>query len=273
MQDSIFRTDVLKGRTAIITGGGTGIGFAIAGQLGHMGARVALCARNKEGLDAAAAKLCAEGIEARAFVVNIRDETSVAELFAALNVAKWQVDILVNNAGGQFAAPALQVSPNGFRSVVDLNLTGSWLMCSAFAKQFTQSGLRYGSIVSIVLAQEQGMPGMVHAAAARAGVVNMMKTLAYEWGPVGLTANAVAPGTVETDALARYDRAALEAVAARLPIARMAAPEEVAQAVAYLVSPAGRFITGTLLQIDGGEHLCGAQPQTSAPVVPRNADA
>ena len=265
MQETIFRSDVLKGRTAVITGGGTGIGFAIAGQLGRMGAHVALCARRKGELEAAAATLRAEGIEARAFVVNIRDENSVKELFAALNEAKWQADILVNNAGGQFAAPALNISPNGFRSVVDLNLTGTWLMCAAFAQQFSQSGLRHGSIVSIVLAQEQGLPGMVHAAAARAGVTNMMKTLACEWGPMGLTANAVAPGTVETEALARYDRASLEAVAARLPIARMAAPEEVAQAVAYLVSPAARFITGTLLQIDGGEHLLGAQPQTSAP--------
>lgn len=264
MQDELFRDDILRGRTAVISGGGTGIGFAIARQLGRLGARVAICARNFGELEAAAARLRAEAIEALPFSVNIRDEATVAAFFAALAQAGWQPDILVNNAGGQFAAPALEVSPNGFRSVVDLNLTGSWLMSSAFARQFSQSGQRQGSIVSIVLAQEQGIPGMVHAAAARAGVANMMKTLAYEWGPLGLTANAIAPGTVETAALARYDRASLEATVARLPVARMATPEEVAQAVAYLVSPAARFITGITLQIDGGEHLTGVQPQTSA---------
>jgi NAD(P)-dependent dehydrogenase (short-subunit alcohol dehydrogenase family) len=264
MQAQLFHPGMLQGSTALVSGGGTGIGFAIARQLGRLGARVAICSRHTDELEAAAETLRAEAIEVLPFFVNIRDENTVEALFAALKHAGWQPDILVNNAGGQFAAPALQVSPNGFRSVIDLNLTGTWLMSSAFARQFSQSGQRQGSIVSIVLAQEQGMPGMVHASASRAGVANMMKTLAYEWGPLGLTANAIAPGTVETAALARYNRAGLEATAARLPVARMASPEEIAQSVAYLVSPAARFITGITLQIDGGEHLLGAQPQTGA---------
>lgn len=262
--NQIFREDILRDRTAVISGGGTGIGFAIARQLGQLGARVAICAKDMNELQAAAEKLRAEGIDAKPVFVNIRDEDAVAGLFGQLEEAGWQPDILVNNAGGQFAASALEVSPNGFRSVVDLNLTGSWLMSAAFAHQFTKTGKKQGNIVSIVLAQENGIPGMVHAAAARAGVANMMKTLAYEWGPLGLTANAIAPGTVDTAALARYDRSSLEATAARLPIPRMASPEEIAQAVAYLVSPAARFITGITLQIDGGEHLVGVQPQAGA---------
>lgn len=260
----IFQPALLAGQTAVISGGGTGIGLAIARQLGSIGARVALCAKDVDELAAAAARLRDEGIDARPFFVNIRDEAAVAALFEQLTECGWPADILVNNAGGQFASPALDISANGFRAVVDLNLTGSWLMSVAFARQFIAAGKRSGSIVSIVLAQESGIPGMVHAAAARSGVANMMKTLAYEWGPLGLTANAIAPGTVDTEALARYDRSTLDATAARLPIARMAQREEVAQAVAYLVSPAARFITGTTLQIDGGEHLVGVQPQATA---------
>lgn len=260
----IFQSGLLHGQTAVITGGGTGIGFAIARQLGQLGARIAICAKNMDELAAAAETLRTEGIDARHFFVNIRDEATIATLFADLAAAAWQPDILINNAGGQFAGPALDISANGFRAVVDLNLTGSWLMSVAFARQFAAAGKRSGSIVSIVLAQESGIPGMVHAAAARSGVANMMKTLAYEWGPLGMTANAVAPGTVDTEALARYDRRSLDATAARLPIPRMAQREEVAQAVAYLVSPAARFITGTTLQIDGGEHLVGVQPQVAA---------
>jgi len=261
---NIFRPGLLRGRTAVISGGGTGIGLAIARQLGQLGARVAICARDMAQLQAASAALDGEGIVSRPFFVNIRDENTVAALFAELAAADWQPDILINNAGGQFASPALEISPNGFRAVVDLNLTGSWLMSAAFARQFVAAGKTEGAIVSIVLAQASGIPGMVHAAAARSGVANMMKTLAYEWGPLGITANAVAPGVVDTEALARYDPASLASTAARLPIARMAGREEVAQAVAYLASPAARFITGITLQIDGGEHLVGAQPQSSA---------
>lgn len=259
---------MLDGRTAIISGGATGIGLAIARLLGRLGSRIIICGKTPDKLETAANSLRDEGVETHHYPVNIRNEDDIADLFAQIDAWGWQPDILVNNAGGQFAAPALGISANGFRAVVDLNLTGSWLMSVAFARQFAAArkihGKAQGSIVSIVLAQDHGIPGMVHAAAARAGVANMMKTLAFEWGPLGLTANAIAPGTVDTAALARYDRSTLEESSRRLPVPRMAHPDEIAHAVAYLVSPAARFITGVTLQIDGGEHLVGAQPQESA---------
>lgn len=262
-EQPLFEKNILLGRTAVVSGGGTGIGFAISRKLARLGARVAICARKTEVLEISAKKLRCEGLDVQDFYVNVRDENSIRELFCKLTDLGWVADILVNNAGGQFAAPALEITPNGFRSVVDLNLTGSWLMSSEFAHNFIKGGKRDGNIISIVLAQGSGIPGMVHAAAARSGVANMMKSLAYEWGSLGITANAIAPGTVDTPALARYDRKSLEDSVARLPVPRMASPFEIAAAVAYLVSPAARFITGVTLPIDGGEHMMGAQPQKS----------
>ncbi len=262
-QQQIFRPGLFAGQTVLVTGGGSGIGFTIARLFGRLGARVAIAARTVERLDTAIARLGEEGIEARALPVNIRSEQEVEALFAALE-ADWGVpDVLVNNAGGQFAAPALEISANGFRSVVDLNLNGTWHMCSAYGRRLAAAG-RGGRIVNIVLALESGIPGMAHAAAARAGVVNLSKTLAYEWGPLGVTVNAVAPGTVATEGLANYDADALARQTAKLPIRRMAEPEEVAQAVAWLASPAASFITGICLPLDGGEHLTGASPQEAS---------
>ncbi|MFC5742544.1 SDR family oxidoreductase [Dyella tabacisoli] len=264
MPTSIFRPQLFSGRTVLISGGGSGIGFAIASLFGELGARVVLTARNRARLDQATGTLTERGIEAFAYDINIRNEGEVEALFEQLDADALQPDVLINNAGGQFAAPALDISPNGFRAVVDLNLTGTWLMCGAFARS-AQRREHGGRIVNIVLALDSGIPGMAHAAAARAGVVNLTKTLAWEWAPLGLTVNAVAPGIVRTDALSQYDDAQLRADVAALPLPRMAEPEEVAQAVAYLASPAASYITGVTLALDGGEHLTGATPQHAAP--------
>lgn len=254
---SIFAPGLLAGRTALVTGGGTGIGLAIAGELGRLGARVVLAARTLERLDEAAAGLRAAGIAAEAERVNIRAEGEVEALFDRLAGRGLAIDFLVNNAGGQFAAEALDITPNGFRAVVDLNLTGTWLMTRAFAARAIAAG-RGGRVVNIVLSLFTGLPHMAHAGAARAGVINLTKSLATAWGRHGIAVNCVAPGTIDTPALAQYDRAAMEAEIRRLPIKRIGRPEEIAFAVAYLLSPAGDYVTGTTLVVDGGEHLIGA---------------
>ena len=255
----IFRPGLLAGRTALVTGGGTGIGLAIAQELGALGARVTIAARDADRLTQAAAGLKQLGIEARAETVNIRKEGEVAALLGRLQGGDWLPDILVNNAGGQFNADPLAITANGFRAVVDLNLNGTWHMTKAVGERLVAAG-RSGRIVNIVLSLFQGLPGSAHAGAARAGVFNLTKSLALAWAKHGITVNAVAPGTIDTPALAQYDQAEMEADIRRLPIKRFGRPEEVAQLVAFLVSPAGDYMTGTTLILDGGEHLIGPVP-------------
>jgi NAD(P)-dependent dehydrogenase (short-subunit alcohol dehydrogenase family) len=250
----LFAPDLFTGRTVLVTGGGTGIGYAVARELGRLGACVVLASRTRETLAAAAGRLNEEGISADWYPVNIRNEGEVAALFDEMGRRGLNPDILINNAGGQFEAAALDITPNGFRAVVDLNLTGTWLMSQAFAHR-VKAGSGQARIINIVLSIDGGSPRYAHAAAARAGVINMTKTLATEWAPLGITVNAVAPGIIGTSGLDRYDKAKIDAAIAALPIKRSGEPVEIAQAVAFLASPAGGYITGTTLFVDGGKHL------------------
>lgn len=253
----IFAPNLFEDRLVLITGGGTGIGYAIARRFGALGARVIIAARDADRLRKAVESLIEEDIDAFYHPVNIRDEESVEKLFDHVLQEHGVPDILINNAGGQFEAEALGISPNGFRAVVDLNLNGTWLMSSAFARRVVESK-RGARIINIVLVVDSGTPGMVHGGSARAGVINMTKTLAREWGPHGILVNAVAPGTIDTPGLDQYDKDALRADVERLPVPRMGTAAEVAAAVVFLASPAGDYITGEILAVDGGEHLAGA---------------
>lgn len=259
-QQTVFDSNLFKGKSAIITGGGTGIGFAIAQTLGSLGAQVILVSRTMETIEKAAAELTKQHIAVGYFPANIRNEQEIKKLFQYIESNWHSCDFLINNAGGQFTAPALDISTNGFRAVVDLNLQGTWQMSSAFTRMLLEKE-KQGRIVNIVLCLKSGMPGMVHAGAARAGVVNMTKSLAYEWGRYGITVNAIAPGTIETSGLSQYDQEKLAENIQQLPINRIGVPSDVAEAAAFLLSPAGGYITGSTLEIDGGEHLLGARNQ------------
>ncbi len=251
----VFAAGLFAGQHVLVTGGATGIGYAIARELGRLGARITIASRDAAKLDAAVARLAAEGIDAVRRIVNIRDNAAIEALFAEIATTRGLPDALVNNAGGQFSAPALDTSANGFRAILDLNLQGGFQMCRAYADALVAQK-RKGRIVNIVFAHTGAMPDFAAAAAARAAMVNLTKTLALEWGRHGILVNAIGPGTVETEALAQY--ANLDSWRndlAHQPVPRFGAPRDVALACAYLLSPAGDFITGALLRIDGGESL------------------
>lgn len=256
-RNTVFSPNLFQNKTALITGGGTGIGYAISQVLGSLGAHVILVSRTTDTLQKATTNLREQNMKANYLSANIRKEQEVKELFDVISSKYNGCDFLINNAGGQFAAEALKISANGFRAVVDLNLQGTWHMSTQFAQMLIDKG-KEGRIINIVLCLKSGLPGMAHAGAARAGVVNLTKSLAYEWGEHGITVNAIAPGTIETSGLDQYDPEVIQQNMERLPVSRLGTPLEVAQAAAYLLSPAGSFITGTTLEIDGGEHLLGA---------------
>lgn len=258
MNSSIFRDDLLDGKVALVTGGGTGIGAQIARELANLGATVVIASRKAANVEPAAAHLdqeCAGRVVP--VLLDIRDRERVAEVCKQLVEEHGRIDILVNNGGGQFLAPAEAISPNGFDAVVGTNLTGTWNLTRGVADAWM---LRNGGrIVNITMLWERGFPGMAHSVAARNGVHAMSKTLAVEWANRGIRINCVAPGYVASSGLKRYPKhlGVLERIQQVVPMKRLARREEIAWLVAYLVSPAGEYITGQVWNVDGGKELWG----------------
>ena len=245
-----FAGDLLAGRTALVTGGGTGLGFAIAEGLSAVGARVIIAARRVERLQAAAELITQRtGNTVEVDVVDIRDRATVEAL-----AGRHQVDVLVNNAGGQFPQKARDYSPNGWSSVIDLNLNGTWAMTQVFGNQMLDGD--GGTIVQIVAIVGRGLPGIAHSAAARAGVVELTRTLAFEWGPK-VRVNAVAPGAFRTEGWeSTYDNEVGQDMSG-VPLPYPGRPADIANTVVFLASPAASYITGVCLPVDGGHVLHG----------------
>ncbi len=254
--ESIFREGLFAGRVVLITGGGTGIGLACARELGRLGARLAICGRRREVLDAAAERLGAAGIEAHAGTCDIREPTSIGAFLDAVIGRYGAIDVLVNNAGGQFPISAEQCSPGGFAAVVRTNLLGTWNMTHAVATR-SMIPRRRGSVVNITAQVARGSPGMVHTGAARAGVDNLTKTLSVEWAMYGIRVNAVAPGVIRSSGTQQYPPELLERARRATPMKRLGSPGEVANLVAYLACPAAAYVTGQTWTIDGGQSLWG----------------
>lgn len=264
--DSVFREKLFAEHVALITGGGTGIGRAIAHELAALGATVVLAARRPEPLQETVAEIEAAGGRADHVLLNIRDEDQVEEVVAEVVARHGRLDLLVNNAGGQFPAPAEQISPNGWRTVVDLNLNGTFLVTrAAFNAWMGEHG---GAVVSVIADMWQGFPYMAHTGAARAGVDNLTKSLSVEWGPRGVRVNAVAPGTIYSSGMDTYDpefQRTAAAQSSKIPAGRVGTESETSAAVVFLLSPAAAFITGTTIRVDGGQSL---QRSPMVPSVP-----
>jgi NAD(P)-dependent dehydrogenase (short-subunit alcohol dehydrogenase family) len=242
------------GKTVLVTGGGTGLGKAIAVEFARLGARIAVLSRKPEHLAAGVAAVEALGARAVAVQADIRQPESVATAFDQIARELALPDVLVNNAAGNFPVPAEDLSPNGWRTVVDIVLNGTFLCSREFGRRHIAAGTP-GSIVNIGATYAwTGGPGFAHSSAAKAGVKNLTETLAVEWGPYGIQVNCLVPGLFPHE----DEVAAIRAVpergqreSARAPAGRVGRPRELGWAATFLASPFAAYVTGHTLVVDG----------------------
>ena len=254
----MFIDTLLKDQVVIVTGGGTGIGLAIARRLGELGARVAIGSRNSENLEKGTAELRHAGLDPLAVQLDVRNPEQVDEMVARVVRHFGRIDILVNNAAGNFISRAEDLSPNGWNAVIGIVLNGSFYCSRAVGRHMIARG-GGGSIVSILANYVwTGSAGTIHSAAAKAGVMSMTQTLAVEWAAHQIRVNAVAPGPVESPGAAKQlwnTPEAIRRITDRVPLKRWAQPVEIADSVAFLVSPLAGYITGEILTVDGGTWM------------------
>ena len=250
MPSKVFAPGLLDGQVALVSGGGSGLGRATAVELAACGARVVICGRRAEPLEETVAQC--EGGRCEARVCDIREEDQVDALLDTVLERHGQLDVLVNNAGGQYMTPAEDITPKGFRTVIRLNVEGTWLMSHAAATKAMIPGGRGGKIVNVTLSPHHGLPGMAHSSAARAAVENLTRVLSIEWARFGIRTTALAAGHFATETLrTKYPKPVVEGVAQTVPLGRLGTEEEFAWAVAFLASPGGDYFSGAVLTMDG----------------------
>lgn len=254
---SVLRPDIFKDQIIIVTGGGSGIGRCIAHEVASLGANVMLLGRTLSKLETVAAEIEEDGGRAECYTVDIRDDTRVAEVIGEIVTKHKIIHALVNNAGGQFPAPLEAISKNGFEAVVKNNLVGGFLMArEAFKQSMKENG---GAIVNITADCTNGFPNMGHTGAARAGMENLTKTAAWEWGQYGVRVNAVAPGLIASSGFDSYIdvefKKKFKKAHFSVPLKRLGNEAEISAAVCFLLSPGAAYMSGDMLQVDGGARF------------------
>ena len=252
--DSIFRPGLFQGQIHVVTGGGSGIGRCVAHELAALGATVVITGRTQEKLDKVAAEIREDGGQVDTAAFDIRDEEQVKAAVARIVTTHGRIHGLVNNAGGQFPAPMEMISKRGFEAVVANNLTGGFLMAR---EVFNQSLSKHGggAIVNMAADMWNGMAGMAHSGAARAGMVNLTKPAAFGWARSHVRVNAVAPGWVASSGMDSYGPAMAPMILSlkdNLPMRRLGLEAEISSVICFLLSPGAAFVTGVTVAIDGG---------------------
>ena len=250
--------DLFKSKTVFVTGGGSGINLGVARNFAALGANVAICGRSQERLDAAAAELSALGAKVFAVVADVRDFVALETAFVRSNDELGPMDVLVCGAAGNFVVPAEMLSPNGFKTVIEIDLLGSF---NASRGAFEQLRATKGTIIYI----SAGMAYMphafqVHVGAAKAGIDMMMKNLAIEWGQYGIRANSIVPGPIEgTEGMKRLSsNERRQELINAIPLQRMGTVDDIGQTAVFLASPLASYVSGCVVVVDGGQNLIGS---------------
>lgn len=251
----MFQVNLFDGKTVLVTGGGSGIGLEIARQFLQHGATVYIASRKAERFEQALEFLQPLGA-IHCYQADIREPEQLTGLADYIAEKSGRLDILVNNAGGQFPSLAEDVSPNGWRAVVNTNLNGTWFVTQTMAKRFFFEQ-KAGVVINIVVNNYRGLPGMAHSGAARAGVMNLTKSLAVEWVQRGIRLNCIAPGIIQSSGLEQYPLELVEGIAEHIPMKRLGTSAEVAALTLFLASPMAAYITGDTIYMDGGMRLWG----------------
>jgi len=245
-----------EGKVALITGGATGIGWALSQALAKQGVRVALASRNEENLEQALNSLKQEGAQALAVPCNIKEADQVEKMVDQVEEKLGPIDFLINNAGANFLAPAVNISPNGWRAVVDVVLQGTYFVTRAVGLKMLER--RGGRIIMMAATNgDNGSPLMAHSGAAKAGIINLAETLAVEWAPK-ITINCISPGPVRTDGADERlwaDEESKKTMERTIPLGRIADTEDIVGPTLFLLSDAASYITGANLIVDGGQRL------------------
>lgn len=269
----MFSKDILSGKSILVTGGGSGLGLAMARRFVELGARVAICGRTEEKLKNAAREISPDPSKVLTHTVDIRDHANVGKMITRIVRELGGLDGLVNNAAGNFLAASEDLSPNAFKAVVDIVLTGSFNCTQQFGQYLIQSK-KTGVVLSIVTTYtETGSAFVLPSACAKAGVYTMTTSLAAEWGPYGIRLNAIAPGLFPTEGawsrLMPDDPSLVEKYKSKVPLCRFGRHEELANLAVFLLSDLSSYITGECVTIDGGERLQSGQFNTLAQAMPR----
>ncbi|MBI4497192.1 MAG: SDR family oxidoreductase [Chloroflexi bacterium] len=267
----IFRDDALKGKVAFVTGGGTGIGRGIALELSRVGAKLIIASRSLEHLEPTAREIEALGAECFYMQMDVRVRPTVDHVVEEAIQRFGGIDILVNNAAGNFLVPFEDMSENAWRSVVGIDLDGTFHCTQAVGRHMIARG-GGGSVINIVFSGAwQAAPYDAHAAAAKAGVLALTRSLAVEWSRHGIRVNAISPGPIRgTEGVRRLSAGATEADrAGGVPLGRMGEIEEIGWACVFLASDAAAFITGECLSVDGARNQLGRSILRTPPQRPR----